>query len=378
MKPISIFCITSRVETNRSYYAQFQLGPFEVGQGITVANSLRRSLLSELPGLAITEVEIPGIKHEYSTLPGLRESVLELLLNLRQIVLCSEFCLKQPKFGYINFNGPGIIRATDIHLPCYIKSVDPEQYIATVTYDAVFCVKFLICQGNQKLSKVPSRLTWPNREVENLFILKSSNQSKKKSTTRKQNKIDVLKKNGHQMFETKQNHTLPLDAVFMPVTKVNYLIEIDPSEGGQPFTDRVILELWTNGSIHPRQAIHQAAQNLVNLFVPLREPQIIKTLLPLGARSGGAKKWQKKKLRSKILRPSYLKPDFLDIDIANLDLSSRSYTCLKRANINLIKDLTLLSKQQLFLIKNFSLRACEDVEKALNFFGLNLANQNEA
>jgi DNA-directed RNA polymerase subunit alpha len=357
MKPISIFCITSRVESNRSYYAQFQLGPFEFGQGITVANSLRRSLLSELTGLAITEVEIPGIKHEYSTLTGLRESVLELLLNLRQIVFCSEFYLKQPKFGYIVFTGPGIIRAKDMQLPCYIKTVDPEQYIATVTYDAMFCVKFLICQGKQKHSKAPSRLTWPNREVENLLVLNSSNKLKKKKSTRKQNK----NKSALQMLDIKQNHTLPLDAVFMPVTKVNYLIEID--DKFQPFTDRVILELWTNGSIHPRQAIHQAAHNLVKLFVPLREPQIIKTLAQ-----------KPKKFNSlKIVKPRYLKPGFLDIDIANLNMSSRSYTCLKRANIHLVKHLTRVSKQQLFLIKNFGQQSCDDVEKALKLFGLKLA-----
>lgn len=377
MKPISIFCITSRVETNRSYYAQFQLGPFAFGQGITVANSLRRSLLSELPGLAITEIEIPGIKHEYSSLPGLRESVLELLLNLRQIVFCSEFYLKQPKFGYINFTGPGVIRAHNMQLPCYIKCVDPEQYIATITYDTAFCVKFLICQGKQKLPNAPSRLTWPNREVENLLAFPSGPPSRVDKGGRKQNSVISQKKNllsltGQrklkstlQILETKQNFTLPLDAIFMPVTKVNYLIEIDDKV--QPFTDRVILELWTNGSIHPRQAIHQAAHNLVKLFAPLREPQIIKTL----AQKSKPLEFNKKS------KATYLKPEFLDIDIANLELSSHSYTCLKGANIHLIKHLLQFSKQKLLLINNFGEESCNDVENALKIFGLNLAESNK-
>ena len=148
-------CIESRVENHRSFYGRFQLGPFQVGQGITVANTLRRALLSELTGLAITSVKINGASHEYSTLKGVRESVLNILLNLKQIVLTSDFQFNESQIGYLHVQGPTIVKANDLKLPLGIHCVDPEQYIATLSYDGILKLKFVISMGQNYIIQTP-------------------------------------------------------------------------------------------------------------------------------------------------------------------------------------------------------------------------------
>lgn len=152
MDHLLLSCIESRVENNTSFYGRFQLGPFELGQGLTVGNALRRTLLSELRGLAITAVEIQGASHEYSALLGVRESVLDILLNLKQVVLTSEFQINEPQIAFLQVQGPGIVRAGDLKLPVSIQCVDPEQYIATLSHDAFFSMKCVICQGKNYLN----------------------------------------------------------------------------------------------------------------------------------------------------------------------------------------------------------------------------------
>ena len=162
MEPLLLSCIESRVENSRNFYGRFQLGPFVLGQGLTIANSLRRSLLSEISGLAITAVEIEGVVHEYSTIEGVRESVLDILLNVKQIVLTSDFQIQEPQIAFLQVQGPGIIRAKDIKLPISIQSVDPEQYIATLLYDGLLKIKFMICRGKNYLVQTPLGLKIPN------------------------------------------------------------------------------------------------------------------------------------------------------------------------------------------------------------------------
>jgi DNA-directed RNA polymerase subunit alpha len=169
----------SRIENNKSFYGCFYLGSFDSGQSITVANALRRSLLSDCTGLAIISVKIDAVQHEYSTLPGVRDSVLDILLNFKEIVLkkgknpfggpngyknkgLSSVYDKvgstffKPVVGYLKVKGPGIIRAKDLRLPPFIQCVDPNQYIATLAEDGVLNVKFVIMEGKsyyvQKLS----------------------------------------------------------------------------------------------------------------------------------------------------------------------------------------------------------------------------------
>nr|YP_001382211.1 alpha subunit of RNA polymerase [Pleurastrum terricola]ABO69347.1 alpha subunit of RNA polymerase [Pleurastrum terricola] len=158
---ISISSIISRIETNRSFYGRFEIGPFAHGQGITVANMLRRTLLSELSGLAITAVEIKEASHEYMTLPGISESVQDIILNLKQLIFRSNFDLKQPEFGFLSIQGPAIIKASHFRLPSFIKCVDPNQYIATLAFNGQLNLKVQICQGKNYKFQTPLDLNWP-------------------------------------------------------------------------------------------------------------------------------------------------------------------------------------------------------------------------
>nr|YP_009774627.1 alpha subunit of RNA polymerase [Aphanochaete confervicola]QJA13896.1 alpha subunit of RNA polymerase [Aphanochaete confervicola] len=154
--PILVSCRESIMENRRSFYGRFYLGPLEVGQGITLANALRRMLLSELTGLAITSVEIEGVSHEYSSIQGVRESVLDILLNIKHIVLKSKVSLKRPQIAYIHCKGPGVLCAGDIVLPSFIQCVDPEQYIATLSYNGSIKMKLIIRQGKNYLVQKPT------------------------------------------------------------------------------------------------------------------------------------------------------------------------------------------------------------------------------
>ena len=143
----SLTCIESKVESNRSLYGRYQLGPLQLGQGLTVANGLRRSMLSELTGIAIVAVEIKEAIHEYSTLKGIQESVFDILLNLKQIGVKSQLPLNSPQIGFLQKLGPTVVRACDLKLPPSIQIVDPQQYIATISRDGSLRLKILIWQG---------------------------------------------------------------------------------------------------------------------------------------------------------------------------------------------------------------------------------------
>ena len=161
MKDFLFSCIDSNAEHSRSLYGQFQIGPFRSGQAVTIVNTLRRALLSELYGLAITAVQIEGVIHEYSTITGLRESVLDLLLNVKQIVLTSNFQTQEPQIALLEVRGPLIVRASDIKLPLSVQCVDSEQYLATLLYDGILKIKFLICRGKDSIVQNPRGFKYP-------------------------------------------------------------------------------------------------------------------------------------------------------------------------------------------------------------------------
>lgn len=320
-------CKESKIENRRSFYGCFALGPFNPGQGLTVANALRRTLLSELKGIAITSAEIDGVAHEYSTLPGLRESVLDVLLNLKEIVLTSSdflpfslggdnsesltepqklnqinknssflpYYLRQnqinvssgqvnfdsevslktnktglsrysesimtqkctfPQIGYLQARGPGIVKAFDLKLPPSIVCVDPDQYIATLSEDGMLNLKFTIDRGENSPFNLSHLLT--------------------KSLSKK---TDEFLYTAQPKKTKKQEKSLLIDALFMPVNKVNYIIE---SYQGGPITNPkeklkevIVLEIWTNGSLHPRQAFYDALKILNNLFSQLEKIKIL-------------------------------------------------------------------------------------------------------
>lgn len=152
MSQFFISCKESRIENNRSFYGCFYLGPFEPSQSITIANTLRRTLLSEIYGVAIVSVEIEGAAHEYSSLPGVRESVLDILLNLKEIVLKKTIKTITPQIGYLRAHGPGVVTAANLRLPPFIQCVDPSQYIANLSHNGFLNMKFIIQYGNKWIS----------------------------------------------------------------------------------------------------------------------------------------------------------------------------------------------------------------------------------
>lgn len=310
MTHFDIECIESTIEGVREQYGRFILEPLRQGQGITVGNSLRRTILSDLEGTAIVAVRIAGINHEFSTITGVREDVLEILLNLKEVVLKSY--TNEPQIGRIRVQGPAIITAGLFDLPPEIEAIDPKQYIATVCNNAIFEMEFRIEQGHGY------------RLVDKGIDDKS---------------IDFLQ----------------IDAIFMPAKKFNYTIE-EKRISSTVVQEKLLLEVWTNGSLSPQEAISQGAHILTNLFYPLTnihcQPSINNII-------------EEENTINSVL-------------IEELQLSVRAYNCLKRAQIHSISDLLDYSQEELLEIKNFGLKSAEEVIGALKKkLGINLPKQKE-
>lgn len=244
-----ISCKDSYLENPRSFYGCFYLGPFKASQSLTIANSLRRTLLSEIGGIAIAAVYIEGVTHEYSSLRGIRESVLDILLNLKEIVLKSTTALNEPVLGYLQVRGPGAVYSSDLKLPNTVECVDPNQYIATLSHDGTLNIKFLILKG----------LTYQVYSPKELLKL----------TTEQFDNFTTMA-------------PLTLDPVFMSVNKVNYILEANELTPSLTKTNNqqkhvLILEIWTNGSINPREALSQAINELLLTFSNLSEMNLLNT-----------------------------------------------------------------------------------------------------
>jgi DNA-directed RNA polymerase subunit alpha len=308
MAQFEIECIESKNDTARDQYGKFILQPLDQGQGITVGNALRRVLLSDLEGAAIVAVRIAGINHEFSTIPGVREDVLEILLNLKEVVVKNH--TKEACIGRLRAQGPTIVTASSFELPPSVEVIDPKQYIATICNNNVLEMEFKIEAGR-----------------------------------------------GYQIVEKFMDDTsldfLQVDAIFMPVKKVNYSVEeirIDQHS----LKDKLILEIWTNGSISPQEAIGQSSTILTNLFNPLKTVHFKseeENFLPEGTRIN-------------------------QILIEELQLSVRAYNCLKRAQIHSVADLLDYSQEDLLEIKNFGQKSAEEVIDALQKrLGINLPKE---
>lgn len=269
MTKFLISCKESRIETNRSFYSSFIVGPFHASESITLANTIRRSLLSELSGIAIISVQIEGVAHEYSNLPGIKDSVLDILLNLREIVLKKLSKTMRPQVGYLRVRGPGTVYARDLCLPPFIQCVDPEQYIATLADNGVLNMKFIITEGNNYLKGKPKMvidfygfkkrrliLKKINHTCLNSSLLKNYYNYLKRKLTKKLSNVSLsrarvfLQLNPKDSIEMKNdenqknttlekiNHNsildnslsfnlLNIDAVFNPIINVNSIIEIN-------------------------------------------------------------------------------------------------------------------------------------------------------
>ncbi len=293
-----IECVESKTLKNQSQYSRFVLEPLDRGQGTTVGNALRRVLLSNLEGAAVTAVRIAGVNHEFATIEGVREDVLEILLNMKEIVLKSY--TSAPQIGRVMITGPATVRAAQFDLPSEVEIVDPGQYIATLAEGARLEIEFRIEKGK-----------------------------------------------GYRAVDRGRDDAaavdfLQIDAVFMPVSKVNYTVE-DVRVDGALEKDRLLLDIWTNGSLTPQEALSQAASILVELFNPLKDINLETNIT--------------------------IDPDDEDpngqIPIEELQLSVRAYNCLKRAQINTVADLLDYSQEDLLEIKNFGAKSAEEVIEAL-------------
>lgn len=285
-------CIELNLQTSTEYFGRFVFKPLDVGHGITIGNILRRVLLTNLPGISIVGVRIAGVNHEFSTIPGVREDVLEILLNLKEVIFKSQH--HGETFGRLKIQGPAIITASCIDLPSTIEIVNPNQYIATISDNSILEMEIKLDWGK-------GYTLAENQPVEG--------------------PLDFLR----------------IDAIFMPVKRVVYHIE---KLGNQ---EQLILDLWTNGSITPSDAVSVASKTIINWF---------KTIENLD------KTTSKKETNIK-------QRDLKTIPIEELNLSARAYNGLKRAQINLIGELLNYSLNDLREIKNFGQKSVQEVIEAL-------------
>ena len=292
-------CLKSTANTKTEIYSKYSIGPFLKGQSTTVGNALRRVLLSNLQGLAITSVRIMGIDHEFSTIPNVKEDVVDILLNLKQIVLKGN--ITEPTLGRLSVKDAGIVTAGNIELPSNISLVEPRQYIASLTNKGNLEIEFLIARGQNYVTSGKLDYVIPER-------------------------------------------FLAVDAVFMPVTKVNFFVETSRNSSSFEL-ESLILEIWTNGSIFPDEALSLSAEILENTFGLLKVTKTLSTL--------------SQEIETPIQEE---KSEHLEtIFIEELELSVRAYNCLKRANVHTLSDLLAYSAEDLLEFKNFGQKSADEV-----------------
>jgi DNA-directed RNA polymerase subunit alpha len=299
---ISIKCLSSDTIESGACHGQFLINSLKPGQGITIGNQLRRILLSDVGGVAITAVRIAGISHEFSTIPGVREDILEILLNLKGVVLRSN--KKTPQFGRLSIQGPAVVTADLIQLPSDLELINPNHYIMTISTANIIEIEFKFEYGvGYKLAS-------------------------------------------QTLFEEDENY-LHLDAIFMPIQKVDFKIE-NVYDKANNITERLFLNIWTNGSILPDEALKLAAQLTIDLFTFLLEnndtnnDDLICSETPL----------------------MNIEP-YTNIAIEELQLSVRAYNCLKKAQINTVSDLLQYSPEELQELKNFGRKSAAEVFSTL-------------
>ena len=296
-----------------SSYGKYVVEPLERGYGTTLGNSLRRILLSSLPGTAVTSIKIAGVQHEFSTIPGVKEDVTEIVLNVKGII--AKLHCEGVKTVYIEAAGPGKVCAGDIKADAEVEILNPDLHIATLDVDATLSMELTLACGR---GYVPA--------------------DKNKAA---QSVIGVI----------------PVDSIYTPVRKVNYTVE-NTRVGDATDYDKLTLEVWTNGTIDARDAVSLGARILCDhftLFTDLSET--------MGARSTVVDKPEKE--RNKVL----------DLTIEELDLSVRSFNCLKRANINTVADLISKTEEDMMKVRNLGRKSLEEVMNKLAMMDLSLAQE---
>ena len=304
MSKISIKCLKSEKIESGACHGQFLINSLRPGQGITIGNQLRRVLLNDLGGVAISAVRIAGVSHEFSTIPGVREDILEILLNLKGIVFKST--TKTVQFGRLKIQGPVVVTADLIQLPSNLEIVNPNHYIMTISTPNIIELEFKFEYGTG-------------------YKLASQTFSE----------------------DTVNDNYLQLDTIFMPVQKVDFKIE-NVYDNANNISERIFLDIWTNGSISPNKAFKSAAQITIDLFNLLLEHKSIN---------------ENNKFETKT-RSLNIEP-YTNIAIEELQLSVRAYNCLKKAQINTVGDLLQYSPEKLQELKNFGRKSADEVFSTL-------------
>ena len=306
-----IECIDSLEDSS---YGKYVVDPLERGYGITLGNSLRRILLSSLPGTAATSIKIAGIQHEFSTIPGVKEDVTEIVLNVKKII--AKLHCQGTKTVYIDASGECEVCAGDIKVDGDVEILNPDLHICTLGPDATFNMEITLSHGR---GYVPA--------------------DRNKSA---QSVIGVI----------------PIDSIYTPVYKVNYTVE-NTRVGNMTDYDKLTLEVWTDSTISARDAVSLGAKILsdhLSLFTDLSEAVASKTTVVEKAESH----------RDKVL----------EMTIEELDLSVRSFNCLKRANINTVEDLISKTEDEMMKVRNLGRKSLEEVINKLSMMGLHLADED--
>ena len=301
-------------------YGRFVVEPLERGYGTTLGNSLRRIMLSSLPGAAISQIKIDGVLHEFSSIPGVKEDVTEIIMNLKTLAIKNSSETDEPKTAYIEFEGEGVVTAADIQADADIEIMNPDQVIATLSggADSKFYMELTITKGR-----------------------------------------------GYVSADKNKNADLPIgviavDSIYTPVERVNMAVA-NTRVGQQTDYDKLTLEVWTDSTISARDAVSLGAKILsdhLSLFTNLSETVASKPTMAEKAETH----------RDKVL----------EMTIEELDLSVRSFNCLKRANINNVEDLISRTGEDMMKVRNMGRKSLEEVQNKLAMMGLSLASDDSA
>ena len=295
-------------------YGRFVVEPLERGYGITLGNSLRRIMLSSLPGAAVSQVKIEGVLHEFSSIPGVKEDVTEIIMNIKSLAIKNTSETNEPKTAYIEYEGEGVVRASDISVDPDIEILNPDQVIATLS--------------GGKDTKLYMELT-------------------------------ITKGRGYISADKNKHEDLPIgviaiDSIYTPVERVNVTVE-NTRVGQITDFDKLTLDVYTNGTLVPDDAVSLAAKVLsehLNLFIDLSESTKLVDVM--------------------VEKEDDEKEKVLEMSIDELELSVRSYNCLKRAGINTVEELTNKTPEDMMKVRNLGRKSLEEVLAKLKELGLQL------
>ncbi len=300
-------------------YGKFVVEPLERGYGTTLGNSLRRIMLSSLPGAAVSQIKIEGVLHEFSSIPGVKEDVTEIIMNIKSLAIKNNSDTNEPKVAYIEYSGEGVVTAADIHADADIEILNPDLVIATLNGGAD--------------SKLYMELT-------------------------------ITKGRGYVSADKNKNDELPIgvisvDSIYTPVERVNLSIQ-NTRVGQITDYDKLTLDVYTNGTLAPDEAVSLAAKVLsehLNLFINLSEIA--------------------DKTEIMVEKEESEKEKVLEMNIDELELSVRSFNCLKRAGINTVEELTNKTSEDMMKVRNLGRKSLEEVLAKLKELGLQLSSGDE-